>query len=472
MTATDETPESDKPENAPAETGKTGPKGAARKGAKRASSAASGKTPSAKAEAPVQTGAKDAPKGEAAGLDDDAQPAEPLKAGPSKKEAHEETAPDKVDSEKQGGDAPGAKKAAVEPRLPKPAKLENPKEEARTPPAPLPVVTPERRGGFWPLLLGGIVAGAIGFGLAWILRGMDDPMLQQQLRAQDERIAAAESRIAGMEGGASAESVSALEARLAALEEAGNAAGSEQAAAVTAQADALAALNDRVDALEKAPVEASTDPAAQAALAAYGREVDALRKEISDQMAQMNTVLDAARQSEADAALRQEEAAKEAERAAEQRALLDVQSALETGAAYAEALGRITSVDIPTGLAAHASEGVATLDDLKASYPAAARKALKASRNETASQNGGFSSWLTRQVGARSLAPKEGNDPDAVLSRAEAALNGADLSTALKEIATLPEGGQAALADWVAAVSARNEAVTGADSLSESLASN
>ncbi|MGC1487099.1 MAG: hypothetical protein WA784_04835, partial [Albidovulum sp.] len=49
---------------------------------------------------------------------------------------------------------------------------------------------------------------------------------------------------------------------------------------------------------------------------------------------------------------------------------------------------------------------------------------------------------------ARSLTPRAGEDPDAILSRAEAALGTGDLKTALVEIATLPEAGRARLAEW------------------------
>jgi hypothetical protein len=58
----------------------------------------------------------------------------------------------------------------------------------------------------------------------------------------------------------------------------------------------------------------------------------------------------------------------------------------------------------------------------------------------------------------RSLAPREGNDPDAVLSRAEAALAAGDLGTALAEAAALPEAGQAAMAGWVGLAAVRQAA--------------
>ena len=68
-------------------------------------------------------------------------------------------------------------------------------------------------------------------------------------------------------------------------------------------------------------------------------------------------------------------------------------------------------------------------------------------------------SFLRTQTGARSLEPREGNDPDDILSRDEAELTQADLSAALGEIATLPPEAQPAMADWRAVAEKRLAAV-------------
>jgi hypothetical protein len=62
----------------------------------------------------------------------------------------------------------------------------------------------------------------------------------------------------------------------------------------------------------------------------------------------------------------------------------------------------------------------------------------------------GLLAFLRVQTGARSLQPREGTDPDAVLSRAEAAVKGGDVAASLTELAGLPAQGQAAMADWSA----------------------
>ena len=87
---------------------------------------------------------------------------------------------------------------------------------------------------------------------------------------------------------------------------------------------------------------------------------------------------------------------------------------------------------------------------LRAGFAPAARDALTASLAETA--GGSFwnrtTAFLRSQTGARSLTPRAGSDPDAILSRAEAALGAGDLGAALTEVAALPPAGQARMAEW------------------------
>jgi len=59
------------------------------------------------------------------------------------------------------------------------------------------------------------------------------------------------------------------------------------------------------------------------------------------------------------------------------------------------------------------------------------------------------------QIGGRSVEPREGDDPDAILSRTEAAVTSGDLGAVLAEVSALPEGAQATMADWVAMVETR-----------------
>ncbi len=81
-----------------------------------------------------------------------------------------------------------------------------------------------------------------------------------------------------------------------------------------------------------------------------------------------------------------------------------------------------------------------------------------------------MATFLRTQSGVRSLEPREGTDPDAVLSRAEAALHNADIAAALTELQGLPPEGQGAMADWVARANQRMAAAEAAAALAATLA--
>jgi hypothetical protein len=115
---------------------------------------------------------------------------------------------------------------------------------------------------------------------------------------------------------------------------------------------------------------------------------------------------------------------------------------------------------------------VATLADLQASFPDLARDALAVARDESARSGeatDGATSFLRNMLGARSLEPREGSDPDAVLSRAEAAVRENRLRDALAEIETLPDVAKGTFADWVARTEQRLAAIEAAQGLSEEL---
>lgn len=175
-------------------------------------------------------------------------------------------------------------------------------------------------------------------------------------------------------------------------------------------------------------------PAVQAAIAA---EMDAVKKSAADMQAQAQA------------------AATKATRTA-QIALL--RAALDTGAPFASAKDM---ADLPAVLADHAETGLPSLTALKDSFPDAARLALEAALR--ANMGGTWAervtNFLRAQTGARALTPRDGNDPDAILSRTEAALNAADLPRALAEIQTLPPEAQTALQDWTINATLRQSAL-------------
>lgn len=111
-------------------------------------------------------------------------------------------------------------------------------------------------------------------------------------------------------------------------------------------------------------------------------------------------------------------------------------------------------------LADHAAAGLPTIASLRDSFPAAARDGLEAAlrANMGESWTDRVSNFLRSQTGLRSLTPREGDDPDAVLSRAEAALEAGDVAGALAELERLPDAAKPALADWTASARVRLEA--------------
>ncbi|MBW7922255.1 MAG: hypothetical protein H3C51_09170 [Rubellimicrobium sp.] len=350
-----------------------------------------------------------------------------------------------------GDEAPAAPEPAAEPAT------ESPVE-------PIPAAPPARSGGgFWPMLLGGVLAALIGFAAAWLLRdgqAVDPAALDARLAAQEQALDALSARITPPPP---APDLTPLASGIAALDSRADATET-RAAALN---DTLNALAARVDALERAPAPDGSLP--DTALAAWQRDLDGLRRDLAALTARVDALgdgLDAR-----DAAMRAEmtrqaeDAGASATAALRAAALAQVQAALESGAPFADALAEATDAPPPT-LAALAVTGAPTLADLRDGFPAAARAALAAARGAGLAQDGGgVAGWLRGALNIRSTAPRAGDDPDAVLSRAEAALGAGDLDAALAGVAALPDAVRAALGDWLAQAGARQQALAEAAAL-------
>ncbi len=246
--------------------------------------------------------------------------------------------------------------------------------------------------------------------------------------------------------------LAAWDARLAALDAALEKATAETGAALAkVQAEAGAApdlspLTTRVDRLEAAidsAVKASDGGVTPAALSALQAEVEAL-KSGGDVRAVVQEELARWQETVTRDAAAEAETARSA--ALKTTALTTLHEAVASGAPYVGALQALELTDPPEALAKHAATGVPTIAALADSFPEAARAALAAAPATGA----GFWGFVQTQVGARSLTPQEGTTPDAILSRAEAAVKAGDLPRALEELAALPPESQAALADWTA----------------------
>ena len=349
------------------------------------------------------------------------------------------------------------------------------------------------RGGFFPMLFGGLVAGAIGFGAAFLLL----PQLTGQSEQVSRALDGVDNNTAGLAqltakvdelGGSIPEmpDTSALEAGIAGLETsvdqisgevsslgqdiAANRTSVESGLSdLTAQ---LAELRDRLAALEVESGNANSAQADEAAaqLSAFQSDLESLVAEAEVRIVAAEEKAQAIlAEAQAAAATKEAEALRQAELAEQRAALAELKTALDAGASFADI---VTNLDgVPPELAQHAETGVPTLTALQQEFAPAARSALATAQTvpEGASTSERLTAFLRRQTNARSLAPKEGNDADAVLSRAEAYLSEGKLGETLTEVSALPEEARNAMAGWLADAETRQSAMQAVDSLSAKL---
>lgn len=316
-----------------------------------------------------------------------------------------------------------------------------PEDVAAPEAAPEPVQTiVERRGGFWAPLFGGALAALIGFGGAIYFKAADWPVfggtnaVETQLDAQSKMITDLQA---------------ALEAT--------------QAEASEARA-ALSARLDELPAQDVAPLPADV----QAKLDAQRAEMDELEASLDKMRALTQGQIATAQEQQENAAL--------AEAKAKARGAVNaLRSALETGAPYGSVLPEIAAaVEVPEILSANAETGITTASALQTQFAEGARAALSASLKANAGDSTAdrLSFFLKDQLGARSLTPREGDDPDAVLSRAEASVKAGDLDAALTTIEALPDAGKAELEAWAGVAETRRDALAAFDGLSDAISAN
>ena len=316
-----------------------------------------------------------------------------------------------------------------------------------------PFAEPAKSGSAMSAILGGLVAGAIGFGAAYFVLPKPDMTLPAKISAQASEITELRDQIAAVP----APDLSGVEA------------------AQAATADAMVAADERITALETRLNDLSNraGDSGSVSTAAYEAELDALRSEMENLRGTAIAELESAREQAAEI----ENNAEAAARAATGRAsLARIQSGMETGAPLGEALDDLAAAlqaDVPAALTA-VRDGTPTLAALQSDFPALARAALATARAEGVSgeAEGGFASFLRNQFDVRSVAPKDGDGTDAILSRAEATLRQGRLTDALAEVGALPEVARAELSDWIALAEARADALAAAGTLSTSLNDN
>ena len=325
-----------------------------------------------------------------------------------------------------------------------------PATPTKTPPPVTPVAEPEKRGSvFWPMLFGGIIAGGIGFAVAEY-----DLLEQAGLRPADT----SQSNLS--------DTIAAQEARIKALEETDPAPAPTDDAALQEVQALVAELATRVDDLGSRP---ATEAPAPVDTSAFEEELAALQSSVETQRDEIQRLLDNA--------LSVEEATAQAAQAATlQSALGRIVSAVTTGQPFEAEIADLKAngiQDVPPALADTAATGVVTAANLQDRFPDAARASLAAARAASPDvDGGGIGGFFKQQLGARSVAPRDGDDPDAILSRAEAAMRDGRLADALAEVKALPPEAQEPLSEWLSDAQARHDAQDAVQTLTQRLTAN
>lgn len=353
----------------------------------------------------------------------------------------------------------------------------------------------DRKGGFMPMVLGGVVAAGLGFVAGSypdlpFMGGADeieDPFVSEtraallsqgeQIETLTNRATTTDEALGKIDLAPLGTSVTALEGGLGELQTSLAALDTK----LTGLSDKATALDIRLTSIEKQPLVDAVSPDT---VAAYERELETLKADVAAQKAAI-AAAQADQLATMEAARKEIEAMAERARASEQSAetratlaasrvaLADLTTRARDGQPYAEPLAVLTAngVDVPEPLVEGAQDGLPTASALISSFPDAARDALAVARANAAdaSDAGGVGGFLRNQLGARSVTPREGNDPDAILSRAEAALRNGDLNTVLTEVEMLPEAAQNEMSDWVAMARLRRDALAAAADLTQTL---
>lgn len=407
---------------------------------------------------------------------------------------------------------------------PEPAAETEPELEPTSEPAPEPVPEPvpvpepepepsqssstptpassEGGGGAGMMILGGVIAAILGVAAVYFglgpQSGGDTNALTQQLETQAEQIASLQSaleaaQVANNETAQTIEDLKFDPAPLQASIEGLTASDAETVAVLEGVQAELAATAAKVGELAVEPIPEAELPAEiteayerqlAEAIASIDARLEGLAAENNETVAAMNeelrAQLTAIEAAQAEASATEEAALQRANAAGARAAIAQVSLALDNGTPFADQLAEIAQlvgVTAPDALNAVAGEGAPTLAGLQEAFPPLARDVIAAlPRTSTAedgtSSGGGLTSFFQSQLGARSLVPQEGNSPDAIMSRAEAAVRAGDLATAANEVDALPEAGKALLGDWLAEVNTLKEARAAADALAADLNSN
>lgn len=369
------------------------------------------------------------------------------------------------------GPADAPKDAPARPALrdaPAPAPAPAAATETATATAPAQKAT-VRKTGFWPVVLGGVVAAGLGSAATiWALPHLPAGWLPPQPAAQPAEapqvdVAAIRAEAVSAAEAATAEQIDALRAELAAAQD------DTPDSPPGASAEELEALRQQVEQqaaqIRELTARPQIDPDLAARVQTLADQADTLEQQLQTAAQAAQAQINAA---QAEAQELQQAAAETARRAEAVAAVAALQAALDRGITPDQARQTLEGAGIepPEAL----TRPVPSLDSLRADFPEAARAALRAAlRQDSAAGNGSlFANFLRAQTGARSVEAREGNDPDAILSRADEAVEAGRIGDAVTEIEALPEEARAApaMADWLAGATTYRDAQAALSDLS------
>lgn len=221
----------------------------------------------------------------------------------------------------------------------------------------------------------------------------------------------------------------------------------------------LLELSERTDVLEVRPMK---DMASGEIVEQHSKELQVLKETLLDQQENMQKITVEAE--------KKENLAKEAAQEAQLFLVISrLSAAIENGHSYTAELADLiaaSNAEIPEFLHLYAETGLTTNIELREQFPIVARKALSSARIEgQESQGGTFIDYLKTQLNARSVTPREGMSTDAILSRAEAAIEDGRLAEALAELRALDSNAFTQMGVWIEKAEARLAAVAYIDTI-------
>ena len=232
---------------------------------------------------------------------------------------------------------------------------------------------------------------------------------------------------------------------------------------------------DRVAALEeKLTSQSGSTPAANAEITRYAAALKLVQTQISEQNNAISEQRAGIAELSAAVELTQQETKSATHQSLTDGTISQVIGALESGAPFAFAIAGLQDFEtlLTPALVAAAPYGVPTADALARAFPEQSRTALIAARTTSKSQASGSNrvgDFLRSQLGMRSITPRAGNDPDAVLSRAEAAIQAGQVSNALSALTALPDSARTSMAGWIEQAELRQAAQLAVAALSQHL---